>query len=84
MSDRERWIVYPLLFMALGISLRDKFLREVHTDQVKCRELLVLNEHDEPMVVLNASASGGVIRAIGTENRPELVLGHEGASSGLF
>jgi hypothetical protein len=24
MSDRERWIVYPLLFMTLGIALRDK------------------------------------------------------------
>ncbi len=24
MSDRERWIVYPLLFLALGLNLRDK------------------------------------------------------------
>ena len=25
MSTRERWIVYPLLFLALGTALRDKF-----------------------------------------------------------
>ena len=24
MSERERWIVYPLLFFALGAALRDK------------------------------------------------------------
>jgi hypothetical protein len=26
MSTRERWIVYPLLFLTLGIAIRDKFL----------------------------------------------------------
>ena len=26
MSTRERWIVYPLLFLALGVALRDKFV----------------------------------------------------------
>ena len=26
MSTRERWIVYPLLFMTLGIALRDKIV----------------------------------------------------------
>jgi hypothetical protein len=26
MSDRERWIVYPLLFLTLGIALRNQFL----------------------------------------------------------
>ena len=27
MSDRERWIVYPLIFLTLGIALRDKITR---------------------------------------------------------
>ncbi len=26
MSTRERWIVYPLLFLALGVALRDKLI----------------------------------------------------------
>jgi hypothetical protein len=26
MSTRERWIVYPLLFLALGLALRDKLI----------------------------------------------------------
>lgn len=29
MSDRERWTVYPLLFLALGVSLRDKLTRTI-------------------------------------------------------
>ena len=27
MSERERWVVYPLLFLALGVALRDKINR---------------------------------------------------------
>ncbi len=30
MSTRERWIVYPLLFLTLGIALRDKILPPTH------------------------------------------------------
>ena len=30
MSTRERWIVYPLLFLTLGIALRDKILPPAH------------------------------------------------------
>jgi hypothetical protein len=29
MSDRERWIVYPLIFLALGVVLRDKLTRTI-------------------------------------------------------
>ena len=55
MSTRERWIVYPLLFMTLGIALRDKVIPPNHlgnlgmqvvagaitTPQVQCNELRV-------------------------------------------
>ena len=30
MSDRERWIVYPLIFLALGVALRDKLTRTLN------------------------------------------------------
>ena len=30
MSTRERWIIYPLLFMTLGIALRDKIILPAH------------------------------------------------------
>jgi hypothetical protein len=40
MPDRERWTVYPLLFLALGVSLKDKLTRSVATDRVDCKTLV--------------------------------------------
>ena len=31
MTERERWIVYPLLFLALGAALRDKLVDRTTT-----------------------------------------------------
>jgi hypothetical protein len=44
MSERERWIVYPLLFLTLGVSLRDKMIRPIE-DEVRCRRLVVYDEN---------------------------------------
>jgi hypothetical protein len=44
MSERERWIVYPLLFLALGAALRDKLSDRTTTKLIKCQELLVIDE----------------------------------------
>jgi len=53
MSSRERWIVYPLLFLTLGIAMRDKVIPprlraqelaahgEVLADTVRCNHLEV-------------------------------------------
>lgn len=46
MSTRERWIVYPLLFLTLGIAMRDKVVPpkrlqvdEVVADRIRCKQL---------------------------------------------
>ncbi len=39
MSERERWIIYPLLFLALGAALRDKLIKQTTADKVICEEL---------------------------------------------
>lgn len=47
MSTRERWIVYPLLFLALGVALRDKIVpvhkivisQEIRARTIRCGEL---------------------------------------------
>ena len=47
MSQRERWMVYPLLFLALGVSLRDKLIPpqvralSVESISVRCAQLEV-------------------------------------------
>jgi len=52
MTERERWIIYPLLFFALGAALRDKFTQKIHTEELQagkiaCEELVVLDS-DSP------------------------------------
>ena len=52
MTDRERWIIYPLVFLTLGIALRNQFLPtrrfgavdlragELSAQRVVCKELV--------------------------------------------
>jgi hypothetical protein len=56
MSERERWIVYPLLFLTLGIALRNQFLPtrrfgamdlkagELTAQKIVCNELAVMQK----------------------------------------
>ncbi len=46
MTERERWIVYPLLFLALGASLRDKLGGRTTIKSIVCQELRI---EDEPV-----------------------------------
>ena len=47
MTERERWVVYPLLFLALGAALRDKLIDRTITKSIVCQELNVVDE--EPL-----------------------------------
>ena len=44
MSERERWVVYPLLFLALGAALRDKLIDRTTSRVIVCQELQVVDE----------------------------------------
>lgn len=46
MSERERWIVYPLLFFALGAAVRDKILHRVDTKEIYCETLKIVDQQD--------------------------------------
>jgi hypothetical protein len=54
MNERERWIVYPLLFLALGASLRDKIIKTTESQRIKCQGLVVVDSEDRPLLVLGA------------------------------
>ena len=51
MTTRERWILYPLLFLTLGIAMRDKVIParlkawEITANSVSCGRLDVA-DHD--------------------------------------
>ena len=44
MTERERWIVYPLLFLALGAALRDKLVDRTTTKSIVCQELTIVDD----------------------------------------
>jgi hypothetical protein len=74
MTERERWTVYPLLFLALGVALKDKMVRSVNTDEVHakkvvCSELVVTSPGSNKQVRL---ASGEVF-ATGDMKAPALI-----------
>ncbi len=62
MNERERWIIYPLLFFALGAALRDKFTQQVTTDRlhagkIYCEELEVIDSEKPDRIVAKLSSN---------------------------
>lgn len=43
MSERERWIVYPLIFFALGAAVRDKILGRVEAKEIICESVKIVD-----------------------------------------
>lgn len=52
MTDRERWIVYPLLFLALGAALRDKLAKQTRAKEIVCEQLYVVDAEGRPLATL--------------------------------
>lgn len=61
MTERERWIVYPLLFLALGAAMRDKIFNLTRTQQVLCERLAVYRDGDQrfPVAILGSERQAG-------------------------
>jgi hypothetical protein len=67
MSNRERWVVYPLLFMSLGFSLTNGIAQQEKSalrdggaewDVVHCKTLEILGPDGKPRWVLGTTATG--------------------------
>jgi hypothetical protein len=63
MTSRERWTVYPLLFLAIGLAVRSAVLSdggaEVETPRLVCRELLVQAADGTVLVHAGRVVGGG-------------------------
>jgi hypothetical protein len=89
MTDRERWAVYPLLFLTLGIALKDKLIGVINVERVECASLLckavlVTDPGGKQQVVVSSNAEGGFVRAAGNENHPTVFLGNTRHLGGLL
>jgi hypothetical protein len=64
MSDRERWIVYPLIFFAFLLGARDKYFKpeRAEYESISCRRLTVTSLDGTPLVQLSGTIDdSGVI-----------------------
>ena len=53
MTERERWIVYPLVLFALGAALRDKFMQHVETKELQCQRVVAKQIECEGMIIVD-------------------------------
>jgi len=87
MTSRERWILYPLLFLTLGIALRDKVLprtvplaadtiicNHLEAGDAKCSQLQLTKHGGRDAIRLETVSGDGKIR-IFTRNGESVVLG---------
>jgi hypothetical protein len=63
MSERERWIVYPLLMFALGAAIRDKLMDRVEAKEIRCESLEIVDQQDPTRIL----ARLGIRRASNTD-----------------
>lgn len=83
MTSRERWTVYPLLFLTLGITLKDKVTKEITTERVNCRSMYVTDREGKLQISLASTPAGGLLR-VPTPGGPLWMLGNTGSLSGLM
>ncbi|MEX2141726.1 MAG: hypothetical protein WD894_20845 [Pirellulales bacterium] len=95
MSTRERWIVYPLLFLALGTAIKPKLMQRelrasnlpstiLRAGRVECGELSILGGDNRPRVIARTGASGGVIHLIDNQGNVVAIQAETRRRAGLI
>lgn len=83
MTERERWTVYPLLFLSLGIGLRSHITSSLDLNDITChtlksRAVEITGADDHVRLVLSSqpapTGGGGVMTIFSAEGKPEMVL----------
>ena len=76
MTSRERWTVYPLLFLAIGMGLRNRPLDVMNFKAVQCESLKVLGSEGKAAVVLGSTKDHqGLLELTDANGLPIAVLG---------
>jgi hypothetical protein len=84
MTDRERWTVYPLLFLALGITVKDKLVKIVNVDHVRCNSLVVTDRSGKERVTVASNPAGGIVQLQGDHDVRSVLLGYYNNVAGLM
>ena len=89
MTNRERWVVYPLLFLTLGIAMRDKvappsprFMRpgvnalNVRCVHLECQDLTVAGPNGEKLIRMGVTPNqAGQMEIYGSDHTMVMVAG---------
>jgi hypothetical protein len=84
MTDRERWTVYPLLFLTLGIAVKDKIAGRATADTLLCNTLVVHDRKGKEQVVISSTPDGGQVVTLGEKNALGVLVGHTDKLAGLM
>lgn len=73
MTDRERWTIYPLLVLSIGMQMRDKLLPPAvfKVPAIHCQSLTVGTDVNAPRLVVNPQ---GVVQLIAEDKKPRMIL----------
>jgi hypothetical protein len=60
MTDRERWIVYPLLFLSIGLAMHNDIALQVAGDSsaIRCKSLEIVGPEGKPTVQITSTTEG--------------------------
>lgn len=77
MSTRERWTVYPLVFLSLFMAARDKLVprEKVAFRTLECQQLVVTNINDEKLISMGETDDAGVVIVYGPPGRLDRIAG---------
>jgi hypothetical protein len=87
MTSRERWTVYPLLFLSLGMSLRGRMAADAHETlpSLKVHELTIVNHDGKPVAKFGTTKDhNGLLEFYTTDGKPALLQGVDKNGSGTF
>jgi hypothetical protein len=86
MSNRERWIVYPLLFLALLSSIGDKLVPQESQRfaAVECGQLALVGPDGEKLIALRSDGqNAGELVMYDAAERPILRIGSDDGGTGV-
>ena len=76
MTSRERWTVYPLLFLSLGMGLRSRLTGVVDATTVHCETLTIAGRNGTTTARLGSTPGNhGQIEFFGADGKPVLIAG---------
>jgi len=86
MTKHERWVIYPLLFLSIGMWFRDRVLpihrTEVVANEVSALEIKVGRLKCDQLLA-NSIVAGNEIEIRGADERPIVIIG-PGKGAGLL